>query len=428
MRYIIRVKWTVLLLLMFTFSQAQIDFLLTAGPVCEKDTVNLTANLNAYPATSIAWMAQPSGAVFSAPTSSITNLNFSSGGTYTITLMASVGNSTAYATHTILVHPNPLLQISASTTTLCSGQDATLIATGADTYTWVQSLGLVSSYNGTAYISPSSTNVYSVSGSNGFGCVTESTIEIVYSSFPYLTTISTASAVCSGYQATLTAFGANSYTWMSSQFLNPVMQQTVAVGPGSFTLLGTNGGTCRDSITLSIGQLPDLDLTIQSDRTLICKDGGDTLVPIVLTASGAINYEWQPYQPGRMTYSAGAVTAVSPSVSTCYTLTGSSPNCQAKKSLCIQVTTCGDINELNTNKNIIYFPNPVKDILTLVSESDEFAEIWISDRFGKIVLRKDINFSDNPVRVDVSELSIGVYFLRILYRSEGSTIIKLIKE
>lgn len=411
----------------FVPAKAQINFILS-DTVCSNDSLNLTANVNAYPATTFSWMAQPAGALFSSPTNSVTGLTFNTSGIYNITLMASVGNSTAYATHTVLVKPSPTILIAASTTTLCSGQNATLIATGANTYSWFPSPGFVSAYSGTAYISPSATDIYSVDGTNGYGCTSSGTIQIVYSSFPYLTTISTATAVCSGYQATLTAFGANSYTWMSAQFLNPIVQQTLSAAPGTFTLLGSNGGTCRDSIVLSIGQLPDLDLVVNSNRTIICKDGGDTLVPIVLTAGGASNYEWQPYQPGRMTYSIGAVTAVSPSVSTCYTVTGIALNCKAQKTICIQVTTCEGISDVYASNYFNCYPNPAMDFIQIMFEDEFTGTIEIMDVNGKMLIREFYTSPEKNVRLDISSFDTGIYFLRTTNRKNEVHFSKIVKQ
>lgn len=407
---------------------SQISFVLTPS-LCSGDSVIVTANTNSYPATTFSWSSNPSGAVFSSASSSTTKIYFPQSGSYSILLMGSVGNSSTYATQSITVHPSPQLIISASSGTICPGQSSTLIATGADTYTWVPSMGLVISIGGTAHVSPGATSVYSVSGSTTAGCISHKTYTLHFGVFPNLVLVATPSAVCAGNTSTLAALGANAYSISGSTFTGTSNQSTLNVPPGNYTVIASNGGTCIDSSVITIGTNPPLNLVIAANRTLVCKDGGDTLVPINLNASGALNYYWEPYDPLRMTYSVGPATSISPSISTCYTLTGSSPGCEAKTVLCIGVNYCVGLNEANSLNGILMYPNPVRDELTIRHDFQGRIKCEIINLFGQLILTKEFDCHTSQTNtIQLAELVSGCYLIRISQNNELLFTQKLIKD
>ena len=67
------------------------------------------------------------------------------------------------------------------------------------------------------------------------------------------------------------------------------------------------------------------------------------------------------------------------------------------------------IETLNTN--VAFFPNPVRNILTITTES-EISGVTISDASGRIVLAKNLIRSQNA-DVDLSSLEDGIYFVRV---------------
>jgi hypothetical protein len=145
-------------------------------------------------------------------------------------------------------------------------------------------------------------------------------------------------AVCPGFSSTLTAFGVSSYTWTGTSFTGAVSGSSIAVGPGSYTVLGTSP-TCTLTQTITIGFAPSLviSLTISSPTTCLESNFPAFSKPVTLTASGASSYAWFPYDPAMMSYSIGPVTTVRPKVTTCYTVVGSTSNCSGQNSICITV-------------------------------------------------------------------------------------------
>jgi len=395
---------------------SQISFVLTPS-LCAGDSVNVLANTNTFPATSFTWSVSPAGAIISSATAQATYITFTNTGIHTVLLAGTVGNVTSFATHTILVQPKPQLLISSSNATICSGQSATLIASGADSYTWVPTPGFVVAYGGTAFVAPGLTEIYTVSGSNSAGCTSSLSYTLHFGVFPNLTVVASSTTVCSGYNATLSASGASSYSWTSSNFLGTINQASLSVTPGTYSVRGSNGGSCTDSTALTIALSPSLNLVINAARTVICKDGGDTLVPVNLSAQGANYYTWEPYNSANMTFSVGPMTTVSPTISTCYTLTGSTSVCSAKVISCIDVRYCVGMKEPLSRNTIFMFPNPAHDKLYIQSEVPDILTFELADIFGNTLLKKELDHTIAPTHsVFVNELLPGFY-LAIIRRN-----------
>lgn len=71
--------------------------------LCTNQSTTLTANTGTFSVSGYTWSAAPSGAVFSAPNASVTSVSFPSAGTYTVTLSATSGTSTASSSNTVAV-------------------------------------------------------------------------------------------------------------------------------------------------------------------------------------------------------------------------------------------------------------------------------------------------------------------------------------
>ncbi len=79
----------------------------------------------------------------------------------------------------------------------------------------------------------------------------------------------------------------------------------------------------------------------------------------------------------------------------------------------------------NTASDIRFYPNPVREILTIDKIQENNTRITITDITGRIVIRQLLPEGKSPI--NVSGLKPGVYFLAIFNKQE-STIHKIIKE
>ena len=226
--------------------------------------------------------------------------------TTTYTVIGAIGSCTAQATISVPVINGPTLTVIASPTAICSGNSATLSASGAISYTW--NPGAIASSS--IVITPPVTTTYSVSGTNAFGCVTTNTLSYSVTPTPTLNTISSSAAICAGNSATLSSSGATTYTW------NPgaLTGGTITVSPATnttYTVVGANGN-CTSSQTISLIVNPNPTVTASASPTVICSGNSSTL-----TATGATSYTWNP---GAIV---GGTVTVTPGSTTIYTLTGS---------------------------------------------------------------------------------------------------------
>jgi gliding motility-associated-like protein len=273
--------------------------------ICIGDTATLTVSGG----TSYAWV--PSTGL-SATTGSIVKANPGSTTVYTIT-----GNSagTCSTTTTATVTVNPLPAISVSSYTICIGQQtATLTANGAATYIWNPVTGLTPSTGSVVKANPTYTQNYTVTGTDANGCVNTRTTSITVNPLPIIA-VSSAS-ICAGQKtATLTANGANNYTWTPVTNLTTATGSVVTATPPStqnYTVTGTDTNGCVNTGTTSVTVYTLPKVTVTS--TSICLG-----FPGTITASGANTYIWN-------TSATGSTFTDTPNATSNYTVSGTDIN------------------------------------------------------------------------------------------------------
>ncbi|PBQ33135.1 hypothetical protein CNR22_15550 [Sphingobacteriaceae bacterium] len=201
--------------------------------------------------------------------------------------------------------------------------DFKLNGTQVGTYSWSPSNSLSSSAGVSVVASPTATSIYSVELSDG-QCASSTTVSLDVIQNPSLTISTTATTVCLGNAATLTAMGANQYTWSSG-----ITQPSIAVSPfvsTTYTVFGSNPVCPPSSTTILISSAPAFTLTSQVLPPVICLGASSTL-----SVSGASNYTW----------TGGANTnsiTVTPGVTTTYSVIAyNGPGCWTTKNLNVKV-------------------------------------------------------------------------------------------
>ncbi len=132
--------------------------------------------------------------------------------------------------------------------TICRDSNNVLTANGASTYSWSANAG--SAATNTAVVNPVTNTSYSVNGITG-ECIATASFTVKVSPIIRLSNI-----VCSGDTATISAIGANSYTWSANA--GAATTNSVSVSPSvntSYTVEGTDSRGCIDSYSflLDIG-------------------------------------------------------------------------------------------------------------------------------------------------------------------------------
>ncbi len=240
--------------------------------------------------------------------------------TYTV---ASVDryNCTTYANITVTVNSQPNLSVNSPI--ICRGlQTATLIAGGANTYSWSPSTALSSTTGSLVTGNPTTTTVYTVTGYNALGCSSSTTTIIKVNNIPNITVISSNTAICVGQQVSnLSAGGALSYSWSPSTGLSATIGANVIANPlttTTYSVGGINGFGCPNftTTTVVVNTLP----IITANTASICL-GQQTAT---LTANGASTYAWAPNTG--LSSTTTSVVMANPNSSTTYSILGTDVN------------------------------------------------------------------------------------------------------
>lgn len=248
---------------------------------CHGSTVNALAFNSALTGITYAWTnsntaiglaASGSG---NAPSFTATNTT-TSPATATITVTPSIGGcSGAPVTFTITV--NPLPAVGAGTAqTVCAGTQVTLNGSGASTYTWNNSVT-----NGIAF-APTATATYTVTGTDANNCQNTAQVVVTVNPLPAVDA-GADQVICVGPAVTLTATGAQTYSWNNS------VTNGVAFTPTStatYTVTGTDANGCvnTDQVIVTVNPLPAIGAG--ADQS-ICEG-----TSVTLSGTGGVSYVW----------------------------------------------------------------------------------------------------------------------------------------
>jgi gliding motility-associated-like protein len=248
----------------------------------------------------------PAGAAFvdgSDSNSAHPTIHFAAAGKYTVSVVATneCGASEA-ATQEITIGSIPELTATSPNATICEGASTTIRVTGADTYTWEPAEGLSASTGSIMTATPAKTTTYAITGTNSeTGCTSTTTFTVVVNPLPDVSVTSDAASICyTQGAATLTAAGADSYTWFPASGLSATTGLSVVARPLStttYTVIGLNAATgCTNSatVTVTVNPLPEVsagpDITVCNapvPSTLQGSPAGGTWSGLNVTAAGA---------------------------------------------------------------------------------------------------------------------------------------------
>ena len=214
------------------------------------------------------------------------------------------------------VLPSPTLTVNSAN--ICSGSSATLTATGASNYTWSPAINLSANSGSVVVASSPTTETFTLSGSNGT-CVGTVTTQIQVTATPTVSLLG--QDICSGSSsATLTASGAQNYTWTPSLSLSSSTGSLVTANPlatTEYSVVGANGA-CTNSAVITVSVLPTPTLSVLGNT--ICSGSSGTL-----SVSGASNYTWSP--AGSLSVTSGSLVSANPVITTTYNVIGSLGSC-----------------------------------------------------------------------------------------------------
>jgi hypothetical protein len=144
------------------------------------------------------------------------------------------------ATSVVMVDASPLPTISVNSGSICAGESFTMVPSGANTYTYE---------GGSAVVSPTSNVSYTVIGSTAAGCTSQSyaTSNVMVNPLP-IVIVSGNDTICVDGTATLTANGADTYSWNTGATTSSIV--VTLASSTSYSVVGTNTLTgCSDMAT-----------------------------------------------------------------------------------------------------------------------------------------------------------------------------------
>ncbi|HEY6162355.1 MAG TPA: PKD domain-containing protein [Bacteroidia bacterium] len=232
------------------------------------------------------------------------------------------------ATVTVTVSPPPIAgTASVNPTSVCPGQNVTLTLTGfsgniqwqsgpTSTGPWTNIVGATTS----SYVfGPVNSNTcFHAVVTNSCGSVTSNVVCVTVNGNATITVTPSAPNICIGNSTSLTANGANTYSWSPATNLSSTTGATVTANPTvttTYTVTGTTSSGCTGTATVTVTVNPLPTITINPNAPSICSGSSTTL-----TASGASTYSWAPAT--NLSSTTGATVTANPTVTTTYTVTG----------------------------------------------------------------------------------------------------------
>jgi hypothetical protein len=291
----------------------------------------------------------------------------------------------------------------------CYGQNSAVlqaITNGGNapyTYTWLPSGGNF------AIAQNLSAGTYTCLVSDSNNSITQEIFNVTQPPLFTINAIASKTQICMGEEVTLSANGANSYTW-SNNVYNGV--SFVPATTQNYTVTGTNSVTgCLAATTISVlvNSLPLVNLTGSSYTTCLngspinlypFPTGGEYNNPIIT------NNLFNPTNNGTFVV--------------VYTYTDSLTYCMNLDSITIMVSNCTSLETKETSSNHYQLsPNPSNGNYILKYHS--LKEIQIFDQLGKIILEEKSEL--DTIKINIEQYENGIYYLKI----NNSMIIKLIK-
>ena len=274
--------------------------------ICEGDSLVLTAS----GADDYEWNT-------GATTASIT-VNPTVTATYSVT-GSTINGCLASASFLLTVNPLPFVEITASEEDICEGASTDLTATGAANYAWS-----TADITPMITVSPTTNTLYSVTGTDAQGCSASTNINITVHSLPTVDITATDATLCEGESTDLTASGADSYEWNTTETTSTITVSPLATA--SYQVTGTDVNGCQNTseISITVNALPSL--TVNATEMEVCEGESSDL-----SVSGADTYEWS-------TTETTANITVTPLTTTTYQVTGTDINgCQNTAEITITV-------------------------------------------------------------------------------------------
>ena len=330
---------------LIVLSEIVID-MIADDTICIGDSILL--NPGTQGASTFQWEPQSSGTIIN-PDSMHTQVVPNNNTNYTLVASNELGCSTS---DSVFIHVDlfPAPSIFVSNDSICEGDSAQLIASGALTYNWTPGTSLSAPNNDSTFAFPDTTTTYTLSSLTVSGCIADTNITIFVDPVP-APVAQHSSDLCFGDTVMLTVSNSISATW-SGPALFDTIGDTVFATPDSssyYVVSATNSLGCghQDSVFVTVDSTINLTITLSKDTICV----GDSSI---IDVFGALNYFWHAPQSSTLSDNTSSNPIATPLGTTTYIVTGSMPSgCSTTDSVTLvanpvaNITTSGDTSICN---------------------------------------------------------------------------------
>jgi hypothetical protein len=355
----------------------------------------VSTGLTASGATSYSWSPTTG---LSSVTSATPTANPASTTTYTVVGTTS-GCASAPASVTVMVNPLPTVTASGGATA-CAGTPVPLTAGGASTYSWSPVAGLDIPTSATPNASPTTTTLYTVTGTDVNGCKNTASTTVTITPIPVLNIAGT-NTICAGASTTLTASGATTYSWSPATGLSNAAIANPVASPAAtttYTVTGTTGAcTGTKTIAVTVNAVPPTPAITQTG--------------FVLNSSATTGNQW--FLNGSAI--AGATSSsYTPSAVGSYKVSVTNAATCLSMSAAFSYTVTGLVNQ-NLSNGIRVYPNPSEGKINLEIVDNGACVVTVTDILGKVIFSQQLDAatSSQVKSLEINELPEGSYFLQV---------------
>lgn len=301
-------------------------------------------------------------------------------------------------TQTVEIFGLPNVSATADETVVCSGDEVTLTATGADSYDWAGvGAGAVQTVN------PTATQNYIVTGTDANGCQNTDQVNVEVNPLPAVNAGSNIT-VCVGDEVTLeaTAPTATTVSWDGGVVDGEAFTPSVGTTTYTVTVEDANGCENSDAVNVTVEEGPATDA---GDDMVACIYHGSIALSGTpsggtFSGPGVTNNEFNPADAGLGSHEITYVVE-------------SAAGCDGVGTLTIEVDECLAVDEFDGLDNVVLMPNPARDYVDIVvSPTVNIQSIEVIAVTGQAV-STTIAANGNTHRVDLSHVNTGAYFIRI---------------
>ena len=217
--------------------------------------------------------------------------SFAESGIYEIQLVASASNGCLEPDSisvTLEVAVGPIVEV-AEPAPICPGETVQLLATGANSYSWVPAAGLNFTNVANPVFSGTTTTVYTVTGITECGLSVATVTAVVGSAD---VSAGEDKTICPGESVTLSASGGGTYQWIPVTGLNDPTLATPLASPlanTAYAVTITTPDGCEVVELVNVEVLPPAPSLSGNNNYVSCN-----MEPVFLEVTGADEYVWTP--------------------------------------------------------------------------------------------------------------------------------------